>query len=65
MLFLRKEKYEYLDKAKQVAKDEEKWEIEKENLKKQRKIREEYNELTKSTTNSLTMSKKALIFHLR
>ena len=62
MLFLRKEKYEYLDKAKQVAKDEEKWEIEKENLKRQRKIREEYNELTKSTTNSLTMSKKALIF---
>ena len=43
MLFLRKEKYEYLDKAKQVAKDEEKWEIEKENLKRQRKIREEYN----------------------
>lgn len=62
MLFLKKEKYEYLDRAKQVAKEEENWEIEKENLKKRRKIREEYNNLTKSTVNSLTMSKKALIF---
>lgn len=62
MLFLKKEKYEYIDKAKQIAKEEENWEIERENLKKRKKIREEYNELTKSAVNSLTMSKKALIF---
>lgn len=62
MLNLSKPKYKYLDEAKEITQEEEKWEIEKENLKRRNKIREEYDELVKSTPNKLSMSKKALIY---
>ena len=47
MLFLNQPKYKYLDKSKEIAEEEEKWEIEKENLKRCNKIQEEYYELRK------------------
>ena len=62
MLFLNKPKYKYLDKSKKITEEEEKWEIEKENLKRQKTIREEYKDLTTVNPNKLSMSKKALIF---
>lgn len=62
MLFLNQPKYKYLDKSKEIAEEEEKWEIEKENLKKRKRIKEEHKELTTINSNKLSMSKKALIF---
>lgn len=62
MLNLSQPKYKYLDESKKITQEEEKWEIEKENLKRRNKIREEYDDLVKSTPNKLSMSKKALIF---
>lgn len=62
MLFLNKNKESYLKKSDQITKEEENWEIEKENLKRQNVIRGEYKELTKSAPSKLSTSKKALIF---
>ena len=62
MLNLSQPKYKYLDKSNAITEKEEKWEIEKENLKRCNKIQEEYYELTLTNSNKLSMSKKALIF---
>lgn len=62
MIQLNKEKQIYLDKAEQISKEEENWEIERENLKRRNKIQGEYKQLTKSAPNKLPTSKKALIF---
>ena len=62
MLFLRRAKAEYLKESKRISREEANWEIEKKNIERRNKIREEYEELTKSAPNKLTMSKKALIF---
>ncbi len=62
MLFLKRARYKYLEKAKAIDKEEANWEIEKKNIKRRNKIREEYKELTESAPNKLSMSKKALIF---
>lgn len=55
-----KEKYE--KRQKEINEKAENWEIERENIKKCNNIRDEYNQLTKSKTDKLSMSKKALIF---
>ena len=62
MLFLQGSKNKYLKKAARITKEEENWQIEKENLEKRNKIYEEYEKLTTMNTNKLSMSKKALIF---
>lgn len=62
MLNLSRPKYMYVDKSKEITQEEEKWEIEKNNLQRRNKIHKEYEELTKIATNKLTVSKKALIF---
>ena len=62
MLFLQGSKNKYLKKAARITKEEENWQIEKENLEKRNKIYEEYEKLTIMNTNKLSMSKKALIF---
>lgn len=62
MLFLKRAKYKYLEKSKAIAREEANWEIEKKNIERRNKIREEYKELTESAPNKLSMSKKALIF---
>ena len=62
MLFLQGSKNKYIKKAARITKEEENWQIEKENLEKRNKIYEEYEKLTTMSTNKLSMSKKALIF---
>ena len=62
MFFLRGDRSIYLEKAKRVEQEEQNWEIERESLKKQAKIRHEYQTLTESTPSKLSTSKKALIF---
>lgn len=62
MFFLLGDKSKYLKKAELVNQQVENWQIEKENLEKQSKIRHEYQVLTESTPSKLSMSKKALIF---
>ena len=64
MLYLLKSKETYLKKAEQLTKEEANWEIEKENIKRRNDIRNEYQQLTKSTPKQLPTSKKALIFLL-
>jgi len=64
MLYLLKSKDKYLKKAAQLTKEEENWEIEKENIKRRNNIQKEYEQLTNSAPKQLSTSKKALIFLL-
>ena len=63
MLFLGS-KENAIKKAARITKEEEIWQIEKENLERQNKIQDEYNQLTTTNESHLSMSKKALIFLL-
>ena len=62
MLNLREPKYKYLDRSKDITEEEAKWEIERENIKRRKKIQDEYTELTTVPMDKLSMSKKALIY---
>ena len=62
MLLLNGSKEKYEKRQKEINEKVENWEIERENIKKCNNIRDEYNQLTKSKTDKLSMSKKALIF---
>lgn len=62
MLLLNGSKEKYEKRQKEINEKVENWEIERENIKKCNGIRDEYNQLTKSKTDKLSMSKKALIF---
>ena len=62
MLNLREPKYKYLDRSKDITEEEAKWEIERENIKRRKKIQDEYSELTTVPMDKLSMSKKALIY---
>ena len=62
MLNLSHPTYTYLDKSKTINEEEKNWEIERENIKRRNKIREEYDELTRTPSTKLSTSKKALIF---
>ena len=62
MLLLNGSKEKYEKRQKEINEKAENWEIERENIKKCNNIRDEYNQLTKSKTDKLSMSKKALIF---
>ena len=62
MLLLNGSKEKYEKRQKEINEKAENWEIERENIKKCNDIRDEYNQLTKSKTDKLSMSKKALIF---
>ena len=62
MLFLKKKSKVFLDKSEQIDQEEQNWAIEKENIKRRKRIHDEYKELTESTPTKLSMSKKALIF---
>lgn len=62
MLLLNGSKEKYEKRQKEINEKVENWEIERENIKKCNDIRDEYNQLTKSKTDKLSMSKKALIF---
>ena len=63
MLFLGS-KENAIKKAARITKEEEIWQTEKENLERQNKIQDEYNQLTTTNESHLSMSKKALIFLL-
>lgn len=62
MLLLNGSKEKYEKRQKEINEKVENWEIERENIKKCNNIRNEYDQLTKSKTDKLSMSKKALIF---
>lgn len=62
MLLLNGSKEKYEKRQKEINEKVENWEIERENIKKCNNIRDEYIQLTKSKTDKLSMSKKALIF---
>ena len=62
MLLLNGSKEKYEKRQKEINEKVENWNIERENIKKCNSIRDEYNQLTKSKTDKLSMSKKALIF---
>lgn len=59
---LDKPKSYYLKRSQEISMQEKKWEIEKQNIERENKIKAEQNELKQKNPYKLTMSKKMLIF---